>query len=189
VGGGPATRTQAALDRLARALTSSGDKRELAAALAENDGNTVAALAARAFLPLDPDTRLGCVNLNTAPRTVLGALPGLNDTIAAEWIEERKERQTRQRSAESVVFFVRPSDLLANEAFWGADSQADARYRRLTSLLPAITFSTSSVFMDSRTRVQEPAPSQSRQPAVSRAMALVAFDRGRIEFVAWSQTP
>jgi len=185
-----AARKEAAVERLLRAYPSGSQRRQLEQAVAENDEETLTALACRAFLPLDPDTRLGRVNLNSAPRAVLASLPGMNANVADAWVSEREnEHQTRERFFEPVLLFQRPSDLLVNEAFWRADSSPDARYRRLTSLLPAITFSTSSVFMDSRTLVEESSAPRSRQPAVSRALALVAFDRGRTEFVAWSQTP
>jgi DNA uptake protein ComE-like DNA-binding protein len=184
-----ATRTAKALAELMLRLENPKDRERAEKAAAVNDRETLGALAARAFLPLDEDTRLGRVNLNTASAVVLGSLPGLNPGIGADWVRERQDRQARSRSPEPVVLFNRPSDLLANQAFWNADAAPPQRYRRLTRLLPAITFTTSSVLMDSRTLVEESSPSQSRHPTVSRALALVAFDREKIEFVAWNQTP
>ncbi len=178
------------LDRLAQRLPTQDLQQAFEEALAANDTKTLASLAQRAFLALSPGTVLGRVNLNTAPRVVLASLPGMTDTIADRWTTSREDLWGRRaRYADPVNLFRRPSDLLADRAFWEADSTPEARYRRLTFLLPTVTFSTSSVFMDSRTAVAEPLPTQTRKPTQSRAMALVAFDRGEVEFVAWSQTP
>lgn len=173
--------------QLAGRLDSVEDLARLEKARGENDTVTIAALAIRAFKPPAPDVRLGGVNLNTAPEAVLASLPGLDGQIAAEWILERR-RRLAEPSLAAQPLFRRPSDLLRDAAFWRACPSPEQRARRLGDLLNVAAFSTRSVVLDSRT-TPVPAASAGRAPATSRALALVAFDRGPLEYVAWGPTP
>jgi len=175
------------LSTLASRLQSPSDRAVCQKALAENDTLVLAALASRAAFQQEAWTRLGAVNLNTAPEAVLESLPGLDATIAQSWAEKRKVLNQDARLA-PLALFKRPSDLLADQAFWTASTTNTERLQRLTSVLDAATFSSRSVLLESRTTVAQVAGS-TRRPATSRARALAAFDRGVLEFVAWSQWP
>lgn len=173
--------------QLAARLDNPEDLVRLEKARAENDSVTIAALGIRAFTPPATDARLGGVNLNTAPEAVLAALPGLDAQVAAQWTLERRRRFSEPGGAEQPMF-RRPSDLLRDATLWRACGSPELRARRLGALLSVASFSTRSVVLDSRT-TPVPAQAAGRAPATSRALALVAFDRGPLEYVAWGPAP
>lgn len=183
----PQTVRDRLVKQLAARLESAEDLVRFEKARAENDSATLAALALRTFTPPAADVRLGGVNLNTAPEAVLAALPGLDERIAQEWTLERRRRLVEPALAEQPMF-RRPSDLLKDAALWRAWGSTEVRAQRLGELLSVAAFSTRSVVLDSRT-TPVPASSAGRAPATSRALALVAFDRGPLEYVAWGPIP
>lgn len=192
-----ATEASRLIAQVGEEIESPVEREEYKKAVSSRNITQVAALAARAALSASGEApvRLGAVNLNTAPEEILAALPGLDAKLAAAWNRRRvalgaQNAQRRLGDSGAVALFRRPSDLLADADFWQAAPAPEERYRRLTDLLDVAGFNTRAVFIESRTAVERKASaSGSRQPSISRARALVAFDRGAPEFVAWSDNP
>jgi hypothetical protein len=85
--------------------------------------------------------RHGLLNINTASRPVLMALPGMDERLADAIVAWRDEVLARVRESEESALpevpFARPSDLLANDELWDgvSDDARIAQYGKMANLI------------------------------------------------------
>ena len=126
-------------------------------------------------------TEHGKINLNSASRAVLRALPGLTDP-QIEYLLSRRLNAPATDSTGCPVTFRRLSELLADDAFWAAAPTA-ARLAQVSRWLGSITFTSRAYSLVSE-NLTEPATGP-RLASRAKVEAVVSTDGGRNQVVAW----
>jgi DNA uptake protein ComE-like DNA-binding protein len=126
-------------------------------------------------------TEHGKINLNSASRAVLRALPGLTDQ-QIEYLLSRRLNAPATDSTGCPVTFRRLSELLADDAFWAA-APTSARLAQVSRWLGSITFTSRAYSLVSE-NLTEPATGP-RLASRAKVEAVVSTDGGRNQVVAW----
>lgn len=132
------------------------------------------------------NVRHGLINVNTAPETVLAAVPGFGARTAAVLAERRgrEESQARAGGLGDGLLYHRLSDLLVDDALYGGGQgvSREERLARFRSIAPYVAFNSRSFVLVGQPKLATES-GQDLQEAL-RTEWLVATDRGTPETIA-----
>lgn len=138
----------------------------------------------------------GRININTAPRPVLLALPGMNEALVDSILSWREGKRTTSSASETDEEEVEPvvrqsskppfasiSDFMTNDAVWGGmtDEERLSAYRFFANL---ITVNSQVFQVDSQNRL--PQATTDQKPSESRNRVYMIVDaKGRPSALSW----
>ncbi len=135
----------------------------------------------------------GRININTAPKSVLMALPEVTEEFAERILGARNALNTKEKIAEGVMPvsqaeikgapFPAISDFLTNETIWAGQSRQEIvkTYRRFANLITV----NSQVFLV-RSQNQTPPETGQRRPSQAKVRSLILVDsQGRPSALNW----
>ncbi|MBM3333629.1 hypothetical protein FJY63_03115, partial [Candidatus Sumerlaeota bacterium] len=126
-------------------------------------------------------TEYGRININSAPRPVLSALPGISDR-QIDYLLYWRENTPRRDSLGGPIVFGRLSELLADNSFWTGQPQS-VRLSVASRWIGAITFSSCAYTLTTE-NLPDP-PSGPRLASRSKTQAIVSTDGGQDRVVSW----